>query len=364
MEVRLNFVSWTLIPSKLSQLLPFYWKNYNPILRRIKWPTADEVQKWFLNLPVVKQLLAWSKVTSLPGFFKVPIYDVVIFVFNEIRRFDLFTHANSIAFSFFLSLFPSLLMLFTFTPFLLDFFSGIVPELANFNTILKEEINRVMPGQAGDMVFDFIHEITTEPRIGLLSTGFILAIYFASNGMLAMMQSFQKSYRDTFKQRGALKKRAIAIMLTGLVGFLVIFSVVFIILGGLFINWIAAVVHLTKLGILAITLLRWLAIIMVFYFSIAALYRYGSATYRRFPVFSAGTTLATVLSMLSSIAFSFYIDEFNRYDSYSKFYGSIGTLIIMMLWIQLNSLILLIGFELNAAIAVNRDLKAKIEDDL
>jgi membrane protein len=102
---------------------------------------------------------------------------------------------------------------------------------------------------------------------------------------------------------------------------------------------------------------------MVFYFGIAVLYRYGSATHRRFPVFSAGTTLATILCMLSSIAFSFYIDEFNRYDSYHKFYGSIGTFIIIMLWIQINSLILLIGFELNAAIAVNRDLKTKIEDE-
>ena len=102
---------------------------------------------------------------------------------------------------------------------------------------------------------------------------------------------------------------------------------------------------------------------MLFYFGIAVLYRYGSATHRRFSLFSAGTTLATVLCMLSSVAFSFYIDEFNRYDTYHKFYGSIGTFIIIMLWIQINSLILLIGFELNAAIAVNRDLKAAAPDE-
>lgn len=332
-------------------------------MKKFKWPKAAEIQVWFWNIPVINQVLTWSKVTSLPGFFSVPIYDVVIFVFNEIRRFDLFTRANSIAYSFFLSLFPSLLTLFTFTPFLLSFLSGWIPELENFNLIMEEEITKVMPGQAGEVVFDFIHDITNQPRVGLLSFGFILAIYFSSNGMLAMMQSFQKTYKDTFKRRSALRKRAIAIMLTALVGFLLIFSVLFIILGGMLINWFSEVVNLTQFGTFAIVILRWIAIIMVFYFSIAVLYRYGSATRRRFPVFSAGTTLATVLCMLSSIAFSFYIDEFNRYDSYHKFYGSIGTFIIIMLWIQINSLILLIGFELNAAIAVNRDLKAKVEEE-
>lgn len=317
----------------------------------------------FWNWGPVAGSIDWSQRRSLPGFFKVPIYDVVVFVFNEIRRFDLFSRANSIAFSFFLSLFPSILTLFTFAPFLLDWFATFIPELANFNQIIEEEIHRVMPGQAGDIVFDFIHEITNEPRVGLLSFGFILAIFFSSNGMLAMMQSFEKSYKDTFKKRSALKKRGVAIMLTGLMGLLVIASVVFVILGGIITNWLSEATNLTVLATTGLRLLRWLAILMVFYFGISILYRYGAATYRRFSFFSPGTTLATVLSVMSSIAFSFYVDEFNRYDAYNKFYGSIGTIIIVMLWIQINSLILLIGFELNAAIAVNRDLKEKVEDD-
>ncbi|RME98808.1 MAG: YihY/virulence factor BrkB family protein, partial [Bacteroidetes bacterium] len=252
---------------------------------------------------------------------------------------------------------------FTIAPFLLDFFAGFVPELHNFNAILEDEIQRIMPGQAGAMVFEFVHDITSNPRVGLLSFGFILTVYFSSNGMMAMMQSFHKSYPGTFRKRSALRKRMVAIALTGLVGLMVILSVVFIILGSVFINWLSEVFHLTQAGEYALRLLRWVAIVVLFYFSIALLYRYGSATYRRFSLFSPGTTLATLLSILSSLAFSYYIDEFNRYDTYSKFYGSIGTIIIVMLWIQLNSLILLIGFELNAAIAVNRDLKARIEEE-
>ncbi|MCB0639566.1 MAG: YihY/virulence factor BrkB family protein [Lewinella sp.] len=331
----------------------------------MKPPDPKELERRFWEWPPVKALVDWSRRRSFPGFFKVPIYDVIVFVLREIQRFDLFTRANSIAYSFFLSLFPSIMALFTLAPFLLQLFANYIPELNDFNDIIREELQRVMPGQAGDFVFDFIHDITNEPRIGLLSFGFILALYFSSNGMLAMMQSFEKSYRygETFRKRNALRKRLVAVGLTGLIGGLVVFAVVFIILGSIFVNWISDLIHLTHLATFGLTVLRWMAILIIFYFGIAALYRYGSATHRRFSWFSPGATLATTLSILSSLAFSFYIDEFNRYDTYSKFYGSIGTIIIMMLWIQLNCLILLIGFELNASIAVNRDLKAAREED-
>ena len=78
--------------------------------------------------------------------------------------------------------------------------------------------------------------------------------------------------------------------------------------------------------------------------------------------FSAGATLATVLSLMASLAFSFYVDDLGRASTYNKFYGSIATIIILMLWIQFNSLIILIGYELNASIAVNRDLKEQIKE--
>ena len=91
-------------------------------------------------------------------------------------------------------------------------------------------------------------------------------------------------------------------------------------------------------------------------------YRFGAATIVRFSYFSPGVTLAAILSLLTSVAFSFYIDGFNRYDTYTKFYGSIATVIIVMLWLQLNCLILIIGFELNAAIAVSRNLTAAEEE--
>lgn len=312
---------------------------------------------------MVKRTLAYARENSFIGFHGVPIYDVVVFVFKEIQRDDLFTRANSVAFSFFLSLFPSLLTLFTLLPFALDILAAIYPSLADFNQTLDEEISRVMPGQAGDIVFGFVQEITNSPRLGLLSFGFILAVYFSSNGMLAMMQAFEKSYVKTFKRRNIIRKRVIAAGLTLLVGLFIVASTVFVILGDGIIAWIGSATGMGGFATFLVNLLRWLIMLLLYYATIGTLYRYGAATIKRFSYFSPGVTLATVLSLATSVAFSIYVDGFNRYDTYAKFYGSIATIIIIMLWLQLNALILLIGFELNAAIAVRRDLTADPEEE-
>ncbi|MBB4079874.1 membrane protein [Lewinella aquimaris] len=319
-------------------------------------------KRYFTEHPWVIGLGKYARENSFIGFHGVPIYDVVVFVINEATRDDLFTRANSVAFSIFLSLFPSILTLFTLVPFALDLLSIWFPALEDFNMTLYEEIKRVMPGQAGDIVFGFVQEITNSPKIGLLSFGFILAIYFSSNGMIALMQAFEKSYVKTFRQRGFLRKRMVAVGLTFLVGLFIVASVVLVILGDSIIGWVNYWLGIGALAAFMINLLRWITMLALYYIIIGTLYRYGAATIKRFSYVSPGVTLATILSLATSVAFSFYIDGFNRYDTYTKFYGSIATVIIVMLWLQLNALILIIGFELNAAIAVHRDLTL-VEDE-
>ena len=332
-------------------------------MKKIRLPDIDALTRYFTEHPWWLGLQQYARDNSLPGFQGVPIYDVVVFVIYESQRDDLFTRANSIAFSFFLSLFPSILTIFTLAPFFLSVFTIWFPELENFNAILYEEIKRVMPGQAGDILFGFVQEITNSPKIGLLSFGFLLAIYFSTNGMIAMMQAFEKSYVKTFRTRNVLKKRLVAVGLTAAVGLFIVASVVLVILGDSIINWVAEATRVSALTTFLVNLLRWLMMLALYYFSIGTLYRYGASTIKRFAYLSPGVTLATVLSLATSVAFSFYVDGFNRYDTYTKFYGSIATVIIVMLWLQLNALILIIGFELNAAIAVKRDLLAIVEEE-
>ncbi len=318
-------------------------------------------QRYFTEHPWVIGLTKYTRENSFIGFQGVPIHDVIVFVIKEATRDDLFTRANSVAFSIFLSLFPSILTLFTLTPFVLDILTIWFPELSNFNMTLYEEIKRVMPGQAGDIVFGFVQEITNSPKIGLLSFGFILAIYFSTNGMIALMQAFEKSYVKVFRRRGFLRKRMVATGLTFLIGIFIVASVVLVILGDKVIGWVNAWAGLGSFAVFLINLLRWSTMLALYYIIIGTVYRYGAATIKRFSYVSPGVTLATILSLATSVAFSYYIDGFNRYDTYAKFYGSIATIIIVMLWLQLNALILIIGFELNAAIAVHRDITT-VED--
>lgn len=328
----------------------------------MKIPKLKDIKNYLLNHPLLKRLEEWARNRSMPGFFGVPIFDVIIFLFNEFKRHDLNTRSNSIAFSFFLSLFPSLMALFTTIPLIKNYIIRFIPETegADFDLVLQTEIKRIMPGVSGDRLFGFIQDITENPRVGLLSFGFFLAIFFASNGMINLMRGFEKSYMQTFKKRSGFKKRLIAMLLTLLVGGFFVGSIILILLGQFIIDWITDFSRLNEFSGLLLNLLRWVVVILLFYISIAIIYRYGAPTRRRFKIFTPGSALATVLCILSSIIFSAYVDNF---DTYNKLYGSIGAIIALMLWIQINSLFILVGFELNASIAVNRDLKEEIPDE-
>lgn len=310
-----------------------------------------------LTRPLVSSVIRWSKQHSLPGFLGIPVFDVVGFLYDELQRFDVFTRANSIAYSFFMSLFPSLMSLFTLLPFLRTYIlRWFLPDAAedNFDEILASEIQQFMPGNAGVEFAKFIDELTSNPRVGLLSLGFFLALFFASNGMLAMMQGFEKAYPRTFKKRTSFRKRLIAIFLTFQLAFFLIASVVFIILGNWLISILTDFIGLSSMTAMTLYLARWIIIIFILALVISIVYRYGIPTHRKLKIFSPGAILATFLSLLTSIGFGFYVDNFGAYN---RLYGSFGTIIVTLIWIQLNALVLLIGFELNASIAVNRDLR-------
>ncbi len=279
------------------------------------------------------------------------MYDVVVFLYNESKRITLFTRANAMAFSFFLSLFPAIIFLFTVATYL--------PIYENFEHEINGYITLIMPNDAGIELQANIKEMV-KPSSSFLSLGFVLAIYFSSNGMMAMMEGFEKTHIPVFQTRPGWKNRLIAIGLTFQLGLLLSGSVVLIILGDFIINWVADHLHLDFTTATTIEVFRWAVILTLFYFSIALIYRYGAALKNKFRWITPGSTLATILSITTSLAFSFYV---NSFGTYNKVYGSIGTIIVLMLWIQLNCLILQIGFELNASIAANRDLKTEIKEE-
>lgn len=312
------------------------------------------IYRYFTRHPLWLRLVEWSKTHTLPGLKRIPLYSLVVFINKETRDDAITTRANSMAFSLFMAIFPSIIVLFTLLPYtpLYEMKISVDGREEQFEDVLHDNIKEVMPGEAGEMLFTTIKDIATKPKSGLLSFGFILALWFASNGMLSMIHGLEKDYKATFKRRTDFQKRLIALQLTFLVGVVLIASVVFVILGNTILYFVFQYVKVDFLTRMAFFALRWVVVVLLFFTLFSTIYRYGSSTRRKIPFFNSGAFLATFLSILSSWGFSFYVDNFGNYNA---LYGSIGTLVVLMIWIQLNCMILLIGFELNAGIVVLRE---------
>jgi membrane protein len=319
----------------------------------------ENITRFFTEHPWLLAAIDWTKTHSLPGFHQTAIWDVGVFFWNEVQRDDLFIRAQAISFSFFLSLFPSLIALFTLVPLISGPLSAYIPGIEQYEDILYMEIQSIIPGSAGNTLFNFVKDIVTRPRFALFSFGFVLALFFSSNGMATLVRGFEKSYEQVFRQRSAVRRQVVAIALVFVLFFLSLISVIFIITGDLIIGWLIDMLNLQLLSTIGLYVVRWVVIVGLYYFGISFIYRYGAATHRRFSFFSPGTSVATILIILTSVAFSFYVDNFGAYN---QLYGSIGAVMVIMLWIEINVLFLLIGYELNVSIAVNRDLKEKLPD--
>ena len=199
-------------------------------------------------------------------------------------------------------------------------------------------------------LFETVESLTSIPRGGLLSVGFVLALVFASTGMLTMMRGFEKSHEVTFKARGYFTKRGIAIALTTFFGVSFLLSGTLIVTG----DKILSLLFGSDDSSFVVRLVKWFALLLLFYSVISMIYRFGPPLKRKFGMMSPGTTLATVVSLITSAGFTYIIDNFG---TQSRVYGSLGALIVILVWMQMNCFILLAGFELNASIAVNRDLR-------
>lgn len=304
------------------------------------------------NFPLLRNIVKLSKRFSFPGFKGVPIYNVIGFIYREIINDDIITRANSIAFSLFLSLFPSLIFFFTVLP--------LIPATQDLLPMIDESLKNFLPQEAHQYLFNVIYDILAIKRQGLLSFGFILALYFGSGGMKTLMRGFDKSYDSTFKQRNWIKFEFVAIALTVLLALMLILSVVLIVMGKQVLGSTFDFFELSKYSSEIFKIIRWLLVAILFYMMISIIYKYGPSMKKRTSIFNPGAYLASLLMILVSILFSYFVNNFGKYN---ELYGSIGALIVLMIWLQINAVILLIGFELNTAIAVNRELSlVKLKD--
>ncbi len=289
------------------------------------------------NKPVIK-FLKFTKRIVLPGFDGMSVYNVASFFFQGIFKGSITSRASSIAFSFFLAVFPMIIVFFTLIPF--------VP-IENFQETLLNIIDNVLPDKAETIIQETLIDIIERPRGGLLSLTFVLALIFATNGFDSIIEAFNNTYH-TLETRSWIKQKLVSSLLFLIITVIIIISITLLIAGDAFLKFLHEKEILTNL--ITVNLLeisKWIILTTMFFFTISFIYYLAPAKESKFRFISAGSTLATFLSLLASVGFNYYVQNFSNYNA---LYGSIGTLLIILFWIYFNAIILLIGFELNASI--------------
>lgn len=283
---------------------------------------------------------------TLPGFKGKSIYQVGKFFVKGLFQEDLNLRASSLAFNFFIALFPLIIFLFTLIPYF---------PVDNLEVLITELIQRFLPQNAFEFLNETITDIVTNQNAGLLSFGFIAALYFASNGFASMLSAFDSGLANKL-QRNWFDIRYKSVILLFLVVLLLITTIVLSISFDYAFKAVDRELTISD-SVLKVTLtaVEYLLTLFLVYFIYSSLYYFGSNKGAEWRFFSAGSTLASLLSIVSTYGFRLYVENFN---SYNKLYGSVGTLLVLMILIYVNCFVVLIGFELNRSIdrAGSRDL--------
>jgi membrane protein len=285
---------------------------------------------------------------TLPGFERVPVLKVLQLVLKEIFSPVLMLRAKAIAFSFFLALFPSIIFLFSLLPY--------VP-IDNFANEIIGYLKRVAPNkEMVNLFLPIVNDILGQPKVGVLSIGFLLIIFFMKNGVITMMQSFNVHFdhKDPFL---FIKNQIKSIILTLIILFLFVSTIFLLVLGKTIMTFIFNFFDYDgQFLVVLIDFLRYTISISLNVLVVSILYNYGPALKIQQRFITPGSILATTLIIGVSLLFSKYIIHFGNYN---KLYGSLGTIMLTMIWLYWNSMAILIGFEINRSIYFLKSKKGK-----
>lgn len=285
----------------------------------------------------IKRLILWLQQTTL---FRgtVSLYDIILNLVASNRKHEIDQRASAVAYSLTLAAFPGIIFLFTLIPYI---------PIENLDQQILEMLRNNMPRGTFEAADQTILDIVSRPRSGVLSLGFIFAMIASTNGMMSLMRSFDMVYDDN-ETRGFLAVRGIATLLTLLLIAVLFLSVVLLIVGDAVMNIVGDwhIIRDTWL-ISLVNILRYLISFGSLMLTISIIYRFAPSHGRQFTFVNAGSIIASILILAATYGFSFYLSQFS---SYNKLYGSIGTMIALMIWIYLLAFVIILGFEINASI--------------
>jgi len=296
------------------------------------------------KIPVVSHLLKFLKRIKLPGLEGLSFYDLIELYITGIAKGALTSRASAIAFSFFTAIFPFLLFVLILIPYIpIDGFKG---EFLSF-------LESFLPPQTSDFFFSNIFEnIENSQRGGLLSSVFVLSILLMANGVNAVFSGFENSYHEQLT-RNVFKQYLYALGVALILAFLLIVTVAVFgyfeiyIIQPLFDKFSAEGLAQEDSSVFWIVLAKYVFFVFMVYIATATLYYLGTKEGKASRFFSVGALFTTLLIITTSYLFGIYIENFSQYN---ELYGSIGALLILLLYLWLNSNILLLGYELNASL--------------
>ncbi len=292
---------------------------------------------YFLNHPI-QRFKEKAKEFSIPGFERVPVYDVIKFFLSGAKNGYLATRASAIAFNFALAIFPTMLFMFTLIPFI---------PVENLQIQLMALMKDFLPHNAFQYFESTLVSVVTVKKIGVFSFGAFASLIFSTNAVHALIQAFNNTYH-TIDTRNWTAIRVVSTFLVFMIFILITISVSLITFGQFFLTKMVELKILEmNITFYLISFAKWLIIIALFFFSISFMYYFAPAKKAEWKFISAGSTLATILALLTSLGFSYFVNNFGQYN---KLYGSIGTIMVVLLWLYFNSFALILGFELNASI--------------
>ena len=290
-----------------------------------------------LNIPIINWLIKLLQKIKIPGMEGMNLYDLLEMYISGIVKGALTSRAGSIAFSFFIALFPFALFVLTLIPF--------VP-IEGFQDDFMSFIFKVMPSKdASDAVAHVLNDIANNKYAELLSFGFILSIFLMTNGVNAILSGFEYTYHQ-IETRTVIRQYIVSLAISLVLTLFLLITVGVIIFIEFFVK------SLNEQGMVNdanywVGILQVVILIVMLYVVITFLYYFGTREGKNISFLSPGSILTIILFMLNFKIFKIYIEKFAQYN---QLYGSIGTVLVIMLFIWLNSIILLLGFELNASL--------------
>lgn len=308
-------------------------------------------KRLFLQWHPARLMLAWMKNIRFSDHEDVSLYRIVKRFLHNLQDDEIMDRANGVAFNFILAIFPAIIFVFTLIPYITPYFPEINREsIMDFMRSLAE--GGLMPSNMYEVASTTILDIVSNQRGGLLTLGFLFALILSTNGMLALMRAFNACYK-TIENRSVFKTRVIATALTINMTIVIMVTILLLVVGQLVLEYLMSnfqtltEFNLSDFEVGLLFTVRFLVIFVTFFLAISTIYYFGPAIHYNWRFFSIGSVVATLLCLGVSYGFSYYITNFGTYN---KVYGSIGVLIALMIWVQLITVVLLVGYEINASI--------------